>query len=147
MYCSKCGAALAEGAAFCPNCGQACSVVATARAPIMGVPAAASAYAAVQRVDYGGFWLRLLAYIIDNVVIGLGIVLALVPLIFLTGLGALLSQIHPEGVGGCRAFPDHRAHFSCRDRGPCRDLAVPCADGKLRVAGHRGEESAGPGRH
>ncbi len=59
-------------------------------------PAAASAYAAVQRVEYGGFWLRLLAYIIDNVVIGLGIVLVLVPLIFLTGLGALLSQIHPE---------------------------------------------------
>jgi len=87
---------LAEGAAFCPNCGQAFLVVATARAAMMGVPAAASAYAAVQRVEYGGFWLRLLAYIIDNVVIGLGIVLVLVPLIFLTGLGALLSQIHPE---------------------------------------------------
>jgi len=96
VYCSKCGAALAEGAAFCPNCGQAFLVVATARAAMMGVPAAASAYAAVQRVEYGGFWLRLLAYIIDNVVIGLGIVLVLVPLIFLTGLGALLSQIHPE---------------------------------------------------
>ena len=96
MYCSKCGAALAEGAAFCPNCGQAFLVVATARAAMMGVAAAASAYAAVQRVEYGGFWLRLLAYIIDNVVIGLGIVLVLVPLIFLTGLGALLSQIHPE---------------------------------------------------
>ncbi len=96
MYCSKCGAALAEGAAFCPNCGQAFSVVATARAPIMGVPTAALAYAAVQRVEYGRFWLRFLAYVIDNIIIGFGVVLVLVPLIFLTGLGTLLSQIHPE---------------------------------------------------
>ncbi len=96
MYCSKCGAALAEGAAFCPNCGQAFSVVATPRAPMMGVPTAALAYAAVQRVEYGGFWLRFLAYVIDNIIIGFGVVLVLVPLIFLTGLGTLLSQIHPE---------------------------------------------------
>jgi len=87
---------LAEGAAFCPNCGQAFSVVATARAPMMGVPTAALAYAAVQRVEYGRFWLRFLAYVIDNIIIGFGVVLVLVPLIFLTGLGTLLSQIHPE---------------------------------------------------
>lgn len=26
MYCSKCGAAMANGAAFCSNCGQAFAV-------------------------------------------------------------------------------------------------------------------------
>ena len=55
-----------------------------------------SAAAAVPRVEYGGFWLRFIAYLIDGVVMSLGVILVLIPLIFLTGLGALLSQIHPQ---------------------------------------------------
>jgi len=47
-------------------------------------------------VEYAGFWLRFLALLIDNVVMGIGFVLILIPLIFLTGLGGLLSQIHPD---------------------------------------------------
>ncbi len=109
MYCSKCGAAMADGAAFCSQCGQSFSVAAAApRAPMMGATAAApmgggvvavSGYpevAAIPRVEYAGFWLRFLALIIDNVVMGIGFVLVLIPLIFLTGLGSLLSQIHPD---------------------------------------------------
>src|SRR5205807_8935703 len=34
--------------------------------------------------------------LIDNVVMGIAFVLILIPLIFLTGLGGLLSQIHPD---------------------------------------------------
>ena len=99
MYCSKCGAALAEGAAFCGNCGQAFSIAAPAQpavmpmTPLTNVAAATAAYAAVPRVDYAGFWLRFLAYIIDSVVMTCGVALVLIPLIFLTGLGALLSRI------------------------------------------------------
>lgn len=93
MYCSKCGAAMADGSAFCSMCGQAFSVAATPlRTPVMNSPAIAAA----PRVEYGGFWLRFLAYLIDSVVMGLGVVVVCIPLIFLTGLGALLSQIHPE---------------------------------------------------
>jgi len=47
-------------------------------------------------VEYAGFWLRFLALLIDNVVMGIGFVLVLIPLIFLTGLGGFLSQIHPD---------------------------------------------------
>ncbi|OLB90340.1 MAG: hypothetical protein AUI12_00435 [Acidobacteria bacterium 13_2_20CM_2_57_6] len=47
-------------------------------------------------MEYAGFWLRFLALLIDNVVMGIGFVLILIPLIFLTGLGGLLSQIHPD---------------------------------------------------
>jgi uncharacterized RDD family membrane protein YckC len=47
-------------------------------------------------VEYGGFWLRFLAYLIDGMVMGVGVVLILIPLIFLTGLGSLLSEIHPQ---------------------------------------------------
>ena len=109
MYCSKCGALVADGAAFCSNCGQAFAVVtAPARSPVLATSVAApvggsaaalpayAGYAALPRAEYAGFWLRFLALLIDNVVMGIGFVLILVPLIFLTGLGGLLSQIHPD---------------------------------------------------
>ena len=54
------------------------------------------AYAAVPRVEYAGFWLRLLAFVIDSVVMGVGFVLILIPLIFLTGLGGLIGEFHPD---------------------------------------------------
>ena len=96
MYCSKCGAAMPDGSAFCSACGQAFSVAAAApRVPLINVPAAAPVYAAVPRVEYAGFWLRVLAYVIDNAVIGVGIIAVLIPLIIMTGLGGLLSRIRP----------------------------------------------------
>jgi uncharacterized RDD family membrane protein YckC len=104
VYCSKCGAAMADGAAFCSACGQAFSVaVIAARARGMDAVAAVPAYAgvpaiaaAVPRVEYAGFWLRVLAFFIDNVVIAVGIFAVVIPLIFLTGLGAFLSHIRSE---------------------------------------------------
>jgi len=47
-------------------------------------------------VEYAGFWLRFLALLIDNVVLGLGFVLILIPLVFLTGLGGFIGEIHPN---------------------------------------------------
>src|SRR5467141_1053667 len=99
---------MADGAAFCSNCGQGFPVAVAARAPIlsasvvgpMGGGAAAipayAGYAAVPRVDYAGFWLRFLALLIDNVVMGLGFILIVIPLFFLTGLGAFLRDLHPN---------------------------------------------------
>jgi uncharacterized RDD family membrane protein YckC len=86
-----------EGTAFCSNCGQAFSVAANmARVPPMSVSAPVPGYAAVPRVEYAGFWLRVLAYLIDSAVIGIGFVVILIPLIFVTGLGGLLSRFHPD---------------------------------------------------
>ncbi len=109
MYCSKCGGVMADGAAFCSNCGQAFAVAAAvARAPMMSSPVAApiaggvaavpayAGYAAVPRVEYAGFWVRFLAFLIDNAVMGIGFVLILIPLIFLTGLGGFIGEIHPN---------------------------------------------------
>ena len=96
MYCSRCGAAMPEGAGFCSNCGQAFSVAASVpRAHAMSVTPAVPA-SAVPNVEYAGFWLRVLAYLIDSVVIGVGFVALLIPLIFLTGLGGLISRLHPD---------------------------------------------------
>ena len=109
MYCSKCGVAMADGAASCSNCGQAFAVAAAPqRALMMGASVAApmgggaasvpahAGYAAVPRVQYAGFWLRFLAFLIDNVVMGLGFGLILIPIIFLTGLGGFIGAIHPN---------------------------------------------------
>jgi len=109
VYCSKCGGVMADGAAFCSNCGQAFAVAAAmARAPMMsssvaapivgGVTAAPpyAGYAAVPRVEYAGFWVRFLAFLIDSAVMGIGFVLILIPLIFLTGLGGIIGEIHPN---------------------------------------------------
>ena len=91
MYCSKCGALMADGAVFCSACGQTFSTAALPARPMNS-----QAVAAVPRVEYGGFWLRFLAFLIDSVVMSIGVFVVVIPLIFLTGLGTLLSQIHPE---------------------------------------------------
>ena len=92
---------MAEGAAFCSNCGQGFSVMARPAAPVMAmtnVPAYGGAPVAAvgPQVEYAGFWLRVLAFVIDNIVAAVGIVAVLVPLVFLTGLGTLLSHINFE---------------------------------------------------
>src|SRR5260370_28514881 len=72
---------------------------AVAVAPMRVGMASAPAYAGapvVPRVEYAGFWLRFLAFIIDNVVMGVGFVLVLIPLIFLTGLHGFIGEIHPN---------------------------------------------------
>src|SRR5947209_5857199 len=100
---------MADGAAFCANCGQVFAVAAAApRTPMItpsaGAPVEGGAEAipthaacrAVRRVEYGGFWLRFLALLIDNVAMGIGFVLILIPLIFLTGLRTFLDEFHPN---------------------------------------------------
>src|SRR5258708_15187841 len=100
---------MADGAAFCSNCGQEFAVSAappsvsmmgaSAATPLGGGGAAIPAYAgyaAVPRVEYAGFWVRFLAWVIDNVVMGVGVVLILIPLIFLTGLRGFIGEFHPN---------------------------------------------------
>ena len=80
MYCSKCGASVPEGAAFCNACGQPAGGVATGPpaaavpSPLAGgTPAYAQpgwqAAAARPAVAYAGFWLRFVAIIIDGILL------------------------------------------------------------------------------
>jgi uncharacterized RDD family membrane protein YckC len=83
MFCSKCGASVAEGNPFCGACGQpvaghaAGAIVSPApgalpgATPVYAPPAAAAwqAPAAQPAVAYAGFWLRLVAAIIDGLII------------------------------------------------------------------------------
>jgi len=91
---------MTDGAAFCSACGQMFSTIAPVRSPMMNSPAIALPH----QLQHAGFWVRFLAYLIDSVVIALGVVFVMVPLILLTGLGALLGRIHPEEELGDAGF-------------------------------------------
>jgi len=98
MFCSKCGSNLTPGTAFCQVCGTAVSAAATVPAPEGVAPAitpgAVSPHwlPSVTRA-YAGFWLRLVAHLIDALLLGAVGAAILVPMFFLTGLGGFLSAI------------------------------------------------------
>ncbi|MGA9885588.1 MAG: RDD family protein [Candidatus Acidiferrales bacterium] len=75
MYCSKCGAAVASGAAFCGACGQSTGATGTVQTQV-GVlppppPLPQTQTAAMPGVLYAGFWLRVVAAIIDYLILGI----------------------------------------------------------------------------
>lgn len=96
MYCSKCGAVVAESAMFCGACGQpiAGSVPVAAPPPAVGIPTYATPGAQPQ-VLYAGFWLRFVAYLIDAIIIGIPFAVVFGVLAVATGASAALSNIHP----------------------------------------------------
>jgi uncharacterized RDD family membrane protein YckC len=112
VYCSKCGANLAAGVAFCGSCGTPTGTPATA----IPHPAVASGYVggstrvpyadpaglAVSRgFSYAGFWLRVVASLIDGVIMGIAGGVLFVPLFILTGAGA-----HFGGLAERQGRPD-----------------------------------------
>jgi uncharacterized RDD family membrane protein YckC len=108
VYCSKCGGLVEDGIAFCPACGQPAGVTPAAGAPAAlpassypgaGYPAVSQPVApvvyAAPGVQFAGFWLRVVAYIIDSIVMGLAFMAIFIPFAVMTGLTAVLGNIHP----------------------------------------------------
>jgi uncharacterized RDD family membrane protein YckC len=113
MFCSKCGAQVADTAAYCPACGQATG---TPPAAPRGIPLApggfgppgdtptappvapaqippSAVYAPVAplgAVVYAGFWLRFVAFIIDALI--LGIPMGMILFSYLASSGLLNSM-------------------------------------------------------
>jgi uncharacterized RDD family membrane protein YckC len=102
MFCTNCGTSVAEGAAFCRMCGQPTnlppaiapeavppSVIPPGTPPIAALPAAlpGASFPPPPSAAYAGFWLRLVAHLIDGAVssVVLGVIF-LIPIAFL-GLG------------------------------------------------------------
>ncbi len=85
MYCTKCGARIEESASFCPSCGQPVvspqgeSRPASPVLPAMSPPAPAVPEPAAIRTAYAGFWLRLVAWIIDSLIVSAAFLIVLVP--------------------------------------------------------------------
>lgn len=82
MFCSRCGANVAEGAAFCGACG----------APVagVGIAHAAAPPAAAPTTAYAGFWLRFVAFLIDAVVLAFVSTIVTLPFGAAVGFHALL---------------------------------------------------------
>src|SRR5208283_4968097 len=105
FFCNKCGAQNAAGAQFCNRCGAP-----TSAAPVPGAPSVVSnpvsysapatpyqAAAPMAGVGYGGFWIRVLAAIIDAVI--LRVVVAPIHLIFGgLGLAGMMSGVPHVGL-------------------------------------------------
>jgi len=92
IFCSKCGTQNPVTAQFCQSCGLTLS---SGLAPSQAA-APARAYAAAPPVAYappsiyGGFWIRLLAHLIDHVILGA----IAAPLFFIMVLPAIIRIAH-----------------------------------------------------
>src|SRR5213080_4272790 len=74
LYCNKCGAPNSIEAQFCSRCGGALNPVPAARSPaeaVAAAPVVAGPYTSVSAaaVGYGGFWIRVVAFIIDAIIV------------------------------------------------------------------------------
>jgi uncharacterized RDD family membrane protein YckC len=96
VFCSKCGAAVTAGSAFCTSCGNPQSL------PALGVPAAvvvppnvgvAGYSAASGQFLYGDFWLRAIAYLLDSLIMGVAVIALFIPLAAITGAAAHLHTL------------------------------------------------------
>jgi uncharacterized RDD family membrane protein YckC len=94
MFCSACGGPLQPNEQFCPKCGQAAAFAAPAAyAAQPGVSAPAHAFAR----RYAGFWLRVVAYLVDGLILGIplgGIILIVI--LAMGGFAAMHSSL-PAG--------------------------------------------------
>jgi uncharacterized RDD family membrane protein YckC len=106
LYCSNCGAQSTGEAGFCQKCGA--RLVSTSQVPSAQAggysTAAAPGYPAVPAMPagyYGGFWIRFVAYIIDQLVIGA----VALPLYFALIVPTLLPIIQ-QGQQGEEPSPD-----------------------------------------
>src|ERR1700756_4215111 len=76
LYCNKCGTPNSAEARFCSRCGGALNPVPAAQSPSAAVaaataPVAAGPYTPVRAagVGYGGFWIRVVAIIVDGIIV------------------------------------------------------------------------------
>jgi uncharacterized RDD family membrane protein YckC len=93
MFCTRCGLRVEEGVRFCPSCGQEVGIAASTGPAAGSAPPAAVAVSAP--LPYAGFWLRLVAYFIDGLILGIPFGLVVIVLIFLFGGFGLMMHRNP----------------------------------------------------
>jgi uncharacterized RDD family membrane protein YckC len=93
VFCSQCGHSLNATTQACPACGRATGIRPSAFAPASSLPT--SSFASAARISYAGFWLRLLAWAIDEAMLaGVGFVI-LGRLVSLARAGSIFSNFEP----------------------------------------------------
>lgn len=110
LFCNKCGAPNAAGAQFCSRCGAPTNPVpgvapptvpaSASAAPAYSVPAPSySAVAPVAGVRYGGFWIRVVAFIIDAILVRV-VVRPVAAILGFGGMAAGGLGLHGLGLHG-----------------------------------------------
>jgi uncharacterized RDD family membrane protein YckC len=104
MFCSKCGTNVIDGATFCSACGQltagpASTVPAPSR-PALGLPPSypPPVLAPILPSPYAGFWLRVVAHLIDDLLLGIGIGILVLIGVAMVGVDSIRSTV--EGMNG-----------------------------------------------
>ena len=96
LFCSRCGAQNFATAQFCQKCGGSLPVGLAPMPAAMPMPAPAYAaapavaYAAIPTARYAGFWMRVLAHMIDHVILSA----IAAPFFFILILPVILRVIH-----------------------------------------------------
>jgi len=86
VFCSQCGSQNEASAAFCQKCGASLAVAAPPVPPVVAIPAVPVVVVAAVS-PYAGFWIRVLATIIDRLILGV----LLSPLFFIYILPAIIK--------------------------------------------------------
>jgi uncharacterized RDD family membrane protein YckC len=102
MFCSKCGTNVTDGAAFCSACGQP-TAGATTITPARPAPGLPPTYAPpvptlILPSPYAGFWLRVVAHLIDDLLLGIGIGILVLIGVAMVGIDSIRSMA--EGMKG-----------------------------------------------
>ena len=87
IFCAQCGAANLNSARFCHKCGATVALLGVGAAITAAPPAVPAPLMIVQ--PYGGFWIRVLALLIDSVIISL----VSVPITLLAAGAGILSIV------------------------------------------------------
>jgi len=90
LYCNQCGAPNSAEARFCSRCGATTNIASAGPGPSAPIAVAGSAvapgpYAPAVRAAYGGFWIRVIAALVDATIVRM----AAWPLSMIFGLGGL----------------------------------------------------------
>lgn len=110
LFCNKCGAANPAAGQFCSRCGAPTGPAVPAASIPAAVPVSGAGYAPVAPyavaqagVRYGGFWIRVIAFLIDAVLVRV----VVHPIAAIFGIGGL--AVSGLGAGGLGAVLGHGA--------------------------------------
>ncbi len=157
MFCTRCGLAVEEGTRFCRSCGQEVGVRPPASPVVTPAPPAPVAANTPQPIagatpvyivqPYGGFWVRLVAAMIDGLILGIPFMFIFIFVVFLMGGFALIGR-RLSGISGLPPEPGQPPGrdgyygpsvfwvLSCIDSFPWRRMALFRRHGKFGAAGH-----------
>lgn len=96
MYCSKCGSTIAETVTVCPVCHLPQGPGLPPTAPLLvqstGPSAVTPDWQPAPVVAYAGFWLRVVAYLLDGFIISVPTIIMILIIFLSTGAGAFFKN-------------------------------------------------------